>query len=91
MRGFGRTLDQIVSYDNDFTAKWRRGFDWEERSQYSKSLRQQSKRYQQGHCCKFHVRRDEQLTEGLPSVCSRVASQRDNVSPLTRGFACFLG
>jgi hypothetical protein len=30
------------------------------------------------------------VTEGLPSVCSRVATLRDNVLPLTRGFACFL-
>lgn len=31
------------------------------------------------------------VTEGLPSVCSRVATLRDNLLPLTRGFACFLG
>jgi hypothetical protein len=53
-RFFSRTLDQIVSYDNNFAAKWWSGFDWKKRSQNRERLRQERKRYQQGHCCTFH-------------------------------------
>ena len=31
-RLFCGSQHQIVSYDNDFTVKWRRGFDWKQRS-----------------------------------------------------------
>jgi len=31
-RLFCRSQHQIVSYDNDFTVKWRRRFDWKQRS-----------------------------------------------------------
>ena len=90
-RFFGGTLDQIVPYANYLVAKWWRGLDWEKRSQNGESLRQKRKRDQYGRCCTFHVRRDECVTEGLPFVCSRVATLRDNILPLTRGCASALG
>ena len=31
-RLFCESQHQIVSYDNEFTVKWRRGFDWKQRS-----------------------------------------------------------
>ncbi len=53
-RLFCGSQHQIVFYDNEFTVRWRRGFDWKQRSQHRRCLRYERKRNECSHYCTLH-------------------------------------